>query len=58
MGGISFGTNYPWLPMGEGRDGQPGASRRLMGMLLDDGFGATYFLTDHLALLSKALAML
>lgn len=29
-----------------------------MGMLLNDGFGATYFLTDHLVLLSKALAML
>lgn len=27
-------------------------------MLLNDGFGATYFLTDHLVLLSKALAML
>lgn len=29
-----------------------------MGMLLDDGLGATYFLMDHLVLLSKALAML
>lgn len=51
MGSIFFGTNHPWLPMGEGRDGQPGASRR-------GSWVQTYFLTDHLLLLSKDLAML
>lgn len=29
-----------------------------MGMRLDDGSGATYFLEDHMVLLSKPLAML